>query len=454
MSIGDIRNLTNAGIQRGITPQVKTGEKAAALPEDGFRAGEAKEKSFSYSAKDIAGVLLNKPAVSTKKDVIWEIEPGCIIQSKPVLRDGTLYCSGMDNRMHALDPQTGKEKWTFEAEDAIRFSPIFDKNGTMFVFTEKKVYAVDTKKWESSWEVQHEGYLLHQPVIGEDGNIYYGESQKTYSLDTRFGIKKQLAVSSSCSPIVGKDGNLIVAGGSSDVFKIDKTTGGELWRFHRDNPSSITMAVEGPDGTVCFGTMDGVMYGLDGKTGKTKWKKSKFFGTEQYRETPTFSKDGKTVYMGSADGKLIAFATKNGKIKWKTKLGDIITNIPTPDNRGMIYAGTMDGKFCMVNEEDGKIIGSFTLGKKPQVHNGDIMVTSDPLIDENGTAYVGCFDKTFYAVNFDPAKTAELKQTALDKEISDQANEVQPESPSAKGIQHEGAFVIIGGVRIPVKKKG
>lgn len=454
MSISDIRNINNTVIQRDISQQNRAGEMTPAQPKDGFKPGETPEKSFSYSARDMAGVLFDKSGVSTKPEVVWQKELDGSVESRPVLRDGILYCSGSDNKIRAVDPQTGKEKWAFEAESSIRFSPLFDKNGTMFVFTNYKVYAVDTKNWESSWEVKLGGYLPDQPIMGEDGNIYYGESQNTYSLDTKFGIKKQLSHHSSCSPVVGNDGNLIVGGGSCDVFKIDKTTGKEFWRFHRENSSTISMPAQGPDNTVCFGTMDGSIYALDGDTGETKWSKSSFFGSGQFSNSPAFSKDGKTVYFGGADGNLTAFDTNSGRVKWRTKLGDFITTIPTPDGNGKLYAGTIDGNFCKVNEKNGKIEKTFTAGKAPARNTGDNMISSEPLIDENGTAFFGCRDKTLYAVNFDPTKSTGLKKAALDGEIADRAKEETPETPASQGIQHEGAFVIIGGVRIPVRKKG
>ena len=70
---------------------------------------------------------INKSNVAKLK-VAWEYHTGDVsdgsdnrrkseFEATPIVADGTMYVSTPFNRVVALDPETGREKWSFDLED-------------------------------------------------------------------------------------------------------------------------------------------------------------------------------------------------------------------------------------------------------------------------------------------------------------------------------------------------
>jgi outer membrane protein assembly factor BamB len=89
-----------------------------------------------------------------------------------------------NNRVHALDGQTGIRKWMFLTGGWIASSPAIGADGTIYVGSaDAKLYAIDGQTGIEKWEFATIWAITSSPAIGSDGTIYVGSSDdKVYAI--------------------------------------------------------------------------------------------------------------------------------------------------------------------------------------------------------------------------------------------------------------------------------
>lgn len=53
----------------------------------------------------------------------WQIRLGSSIRSAPVLSDDVLYVTAVEGTLHAIDTQSGRSKWKFQAAGQLHSTP-------------------------------------------------------------------------------------------------------------------------------------------------------------------------------------------------------------------------------------------------------------------------------------------------------------------------------------------
>ena len=94
--------------------------------------------------------------------------------------DGAVFVGGRDKLMHALDPKTGKEKWTFRTGGRIDGSPVIVGDRVLFGSGDGIVYALDAATGKEQWRYETGAAFYASPAVGggrmvisaDDGVIY------------------------------------------------------------------------------------------------------------------------------------------------------------------------------------------------------------------------------------------------------------------------------------------
>jgi len=124
------------------------------------------------------------------------------LQPTPTAVAGTLYCGGPDGFVHALDAETGKEKWRFEAGGTIGVAPTVVGDKVFFgqINGDKHFYALNKDSGDVLWKSKDFDFVWVAPVYA-NGRLFLGN----------------------------KDGH---------VFAVDPNTGAMLWRYYtaKDTP--------------------------------------------------------------------------------------------------------------------------------------------------------------------------------------------------------------------------
>src|SRR5437016_9350830 len=96
------------------------------------------------------------PPIAPPSRARWQARIGGSIRSAPVLHGSTLYAASLLGKLHAIDVETGREKWNFAAPKQIYSTPSRFQEKVLFGCDDGKVYAVhqDSRSEEHTSELQ------------------------------------------------------------------------------------------------------------------------------------------------------------------------------------------------------------------------------------------------------------------------------------------------------------
>jgi len=223
--------------------------------------------------------------------------------SSPALsRDGkTLYVGGLDGRLHAVDAQSGKAKWTAgpATRSTLRLPDRYVQEDKYRPFTTA-------------------GQVPEAPAVGPDGTVYFGSW----------------------------DGHLYAA-----------APDGRL-RWSVDFEDRVTSApAVSKEGRILVSTYEGTLYCVRPLGGKptVDWQVE---ANARY-SSPLVSSDGK-VYVGTLDGKLRCYAIQGGRQLGELAFEGWVYASPVPGGDGRLYVGASDGRLRAIEAGGPSSIGSAT----------------------------------------------------------------------------------------------
>lgn len=203
---------------------------------------------------------------------------------EPVVEDGVVYVASADHQLHAIDANTGAERWQFTAGERIRGGVALVGDKVVFGSRDNFVYALGRTEGKLRWKFDTRSPVNSTPVFDE-GRIFIGTRDQAllYSLaaDTGTPVWSSyywLSWVESTPALV--DGMLYI--GSSDLRRVsafDPATGVARWATQVWGWSWGTPLVV--NDTVYFGTAGAPEYfvrqqaslgALDRKTGALRWR--------------------------------------------------------------------------------------------------------------------------------------------------------------------------------------
>jgi len=272
----------------------------------------------------------------------------------------------------------------------------------------------DSKEW-LEWKYKTSGMVYASPVIS-DGVVYIGSMDSIfYALDAESGQEKwRFHSGNTIQSSAATYKNLVFFESGNSLFAL--TTRGKLkwsldlcegeinnqmdpWDFHHSSPSVH-------NGIVYIGTEQGILLGLDAKTGE-QILRSQTLSEYAIRTTPVVS--GDLVMYGDWDGVFYASRISNGSLAWKydTKVDgtfpwvNAIHGTPLVSDSHVFFAG----RSCRLYSLD------IRTGKKNWHYSSpsDQWLLGGPKIAE-GVVYQGSSDQyLFHAID---ASSGDLHWTA------------------------------------------
>jgi FOG: WD40-like repeat len=290
-----------------------------------------------------------------------------VFSSPAVGPDGTVYVGSYDTNFYAINPD-GSEKWRVATGGVIESSPAIGRNGLVYVgSTDGNLYGVRAATGEVQFTFTTDGEVFGPPAIGPTGIVYFGST-----------------------------------GAGRTLYAIDGNSGEELWRFEGAGGGIQTapaLLVQGDTVTVYFGSLDGRVYALNGRTGEQVYAPYAT-GDAIFSSAPAISDDGTSIYIGSLDGKLHGLRWDLTP-KWAEPFdaNAPIYSTPAIGADGTVYFGSFDN-FTGLNDSNVFAVNGATGELRPgwpfAVDDG---ITSSPAIGADGTIYIGSYDDNVYAIN-------------------------------------------------------
>ena len=318
--------------------------------------------------------------------VRWQVDLGGAVAAAPVVYGGLVYIGDGDGVVHAMDADTGVERWAFQAEAGVN-SGLAAALGLIYFGDDAGVfYAVDAATGTERWRIA-EGPVANAGPAVADGVVYLVyEADALVALDAETGAERWRAALSGqpTRAAAVADGVVYVGCRDGSLVAVDAASGAERWRvtFEVGNVATPTVAF----GLVLAATV-GVdpsrVYALDPATGAGVWA----------FEAPTGglvwapSVGGDLVVVPGDDGVLYALDPASGAVRWRFERDEPITASPASVD-GALYLGITDGTFYVVDGASGVRRGLLAL---------DGYIAAGPAV-AGGMAYLGTDSGAFYAI--------------------------------------------------------
>jgi outer membrane protein assembly factor BamB len=157
-------------------------------------------------------------------------------------------------------------------------------------------------------------------------------------------------------------GRIVVATGFGDVFGLDPSTGGELWRRNLGLP--IRAAPTAANGRVFVITVNNEVHALDIETGEILWDFRRYSESAGVLANTSPAVEGATVVVPYKSGELLAFDAGSGKPIW----GDALTRTGSSSpvgaindiagrpaiSGGGVFAVSASGRFAAIDFKTGR----------------------------------------------------------------------------------------------------
>ena len=341
--------------------------------------------------------VYNDPSAYTSIKQKWTFQAGNAIRSTPLVHGNKLYFGSGDQFFYAMDT-SGNVLWKFKADGPVHSSPSLHKNTVYFTSRANSIYALDANTGKLKWHKQlgkdlpYEwafDYYISSPLISEetiytgsgDGNLYAvnasnGNVQWTFNAGAR--IRSTPAV---------YDNKIYVGDCSGKVYALNKT-GKVLWQFATNGDTmrnenfgfdrkAIIASPAISSNIVVVGGRDGYLYGIDAQTGTRKWifdyKVSWIISSVAIKDT--------IVITGTSDGRFInALNLNTGKELWRFMTGAPVWASPSIAG-DKVFNASNDGLIYCLNIYTGKEVWRVRTNERlfssPVPCNGNLYVGND-----------------------------------------------------------------------------
>jgi hypothetical protein len=175
---------------------------------------------------------------------------------QPVVARGRLFIGTLRGILHAIDAETGRDLWTYQAGGPILHTCYAGHARVMFTCADGNVYCLGADDGWPQWTFQTGQALWNAPAHDGEDLLVGGRDGKLYALKpTRGGLTWSAPVGAPIlgSPAVDEERNRVfVAAEDMHVYAFDRESGRQLWRSEKLPGCSFRgyHPVIAPDGSV------------------------------------------------------------------------------------------------------------------------------------------------------------------------------------------------------------
>ncbi len=266
-----------------------------------------------------------------KRYDIWKYDTGSPIAGGVAVANSTVFVGSSDGRLYALEANATMGKGSlkqgfepFQTGDKIWSTPAVQDGIVYFGSLDQKLYALDSITGELIWEFPAAGAITSTPLI-VDGVVYIGAfDSKFYALDAYTGDEKWVFEEADnwfWSKAVYANGTVYACSLDQRVYAIDAESGNLAsgWVEPFDAGGDLKSAPVIVDNVLVVATEKGKLFGIDIKTGKSRWPDS--IDLEVNVLSPLFA-SGDTFYVNAQDNRIYAFEGATGRQNWSIPLSE------------------------------------------------------------------------------------------------------------------------------------
>ncbi len=343
--------------------------------------------------------------------VLWKFEASAPFLSSPAVVGTTLYSATGDNRVVALNANTGDLLWQFPTTGPVDSSPAVAGDLLFVGLRDARMLAIDRHTGQLVWEFATGSSVYSSPVV-RDGFLYFGSGDgKIYALDaqtarvkwtyqTQGGVVSSFAIQDS-----------ILAAGSRDrhIYMLDLDTGKHraIFRF----PTGVDSAPIISNGKVYMSATSGMIRAFDVTARELPFEKAirriwtqlwawqmapappfpnshRWISTYKARFLGNMAIANDRLYFSDFEGIVYAVDTGTGKRVWRFDTGhDKLRSTPLVVG-DTVLVGASDGILYGLDADTGQERWHFSAG-------GNIRTAP---VFANDTLYLASGDGILYAI--------------------------------------------------------
>lgn len=278
---------------------------------------------------------------------------------------GVLFTAARDGEVVALDPATGRVKWSQDTKADLAAGPGVGASVVAVGTSDGKVIALDVASGKVLWQASVSSEVLAAPLVTGDRVVVRSVDGRVHALDALTGRSQwtgeepvpKLSLRGTASPVLAKD-NIVAGFDSGKVVAFALTSGDVAWQAQVTTPGGRSelarladvdsaVQVDGNDGFATGYQGRVVMLALD--SGQVWWSRD----LSSYR-TPAL--DDTQLYVATADGSVVALRRRDGAVVWQQD-GLKRRGLSAPAVVGnAVIVGDFDGYLHWLDRDSGKFI--------------------------------------------------------------------------------------------------
>lgn len=335
-------------------PQVK--EQWVNQTGGAFYSSPAVEKDKIFTG-DNEGVL--KAFALKNGKLLWSFRAKRRIIGTPATSEGVVVFGSADKNIYGLNTKNGKLLWTVKAEEPVLGAVTIDKE-TAYIGSSDSIFrAINIHTGKVNWTYRPvKGYVVTKPLVTAERVIFGAWDNTLYCLNKQDGkeVWKWTGGISGMhfSPAqvwpVEADGKVFITDPQRAMTAIDLQTGETVWRTYQSKVRE-TIGLSADKERLYSKTMQDslVCYAAKGDKPQELWACNVGFGYEHGPSMPVEA-DG-VVIETTKEGLIFAVEGKTGKLLWKHKIGNSLLSTPVALSSKKILFTSTDGRLGLLSVE-------------------------------------------------------------------------------------------------------
>ena len=303
----------------------------------GIYCSPAVEKDKVFVGNDL-GCLTAYTLKNGKK--LWSFQSGKRIVGTPAASEGIVVFGSADRHIYGLSAKDGSQLWKVEAAEPVLGAVTIENRIAYIGASDHTFRAIDIHTGKVIWVYTGiKGYIETKPLVTEDKVIFGAWDNTLYALNKTDGKElwkwtgglTRMHFSPAAVWPVAANGKVFITDPQRAMTAIDIQTGNTVWRtFQSMVRETIGLSEDHErvysktmnDSIVCYSTLE--------DTPRELWASNVGFG---YEHAPSMQAEKEGIMFGSTkEGLIFALEGKTGKVLWKHKIGNSLISTVVPLN--------------------------------------------------------------------------------------------------------------------------
>jgi outer membrane protein assembly factor BamB len=310
-----------------------------------------------------------------------------------VHQDGMLFVAARDGKVDALDPASGRTKWSTDTKLELSAGPGAGAGLLTVGTNDGDVVALDPASGKKLWSAKVSSEVLAAPLVAGDRVIVRTVDGKLRALAAADGKElwvaeeavPRLTLRGTAAPVLSGD-NVLCGFDSGKVVAVSLSNGDVLWQSQVSTPRGRTELerLSDVDSPVRVAGNDAYVVGYQGRVVMLALDSGQVWWGRDLSSYRGLALDDDQVYVATSDGSVVALRRRDGTVLWQQDgLKRRGLSAPVVDGKSVVVAD-FEGYLHWLDRDTGKFVarehpGGERVSATPIVADGRLFV-----LDEGG----------------------------------------------------------------------